>query len=185
MRLWKVFVWGLLFLLALSFVSFGKNGGKGMDKLIVSSPAFKHGDFIPLEYTCDGSDVSPEIVIENVPTNAKSLVLINDDPDAPMGTWDHWILYNIPASNKVVIPKGIKPEKEFPNGMRHGINSWGRLGYGGPCPPSGVHRYFFKVYALDVVLDIPPGATKQKILKAMEGHIIAQGELMGKYSRKR
>jgi len=167
------------------FCFFWQEWGKGMDKLIVSSPAFKHGDFIPLEYTCDGSDVSPEIVIENVPTNAKSLVLINDDPDAPMGTWDHWILYNIPASNKVVIPKGIKPEKEFPNGMRHGINSWGRLGYGGPCPPSGVHRYFFKAYALDVVLDIPPGATKQKILKAMEGHIIAQGELMGKYSRKR
>jgi len=167
------------------FCFFWQGWGEGMDKLIVSSPAFKHGDFIPSEYTCDGSDVSPEIVIENVPTNAKSLVLINDDPDAPMGTWDHWILYNIPASNKVVIPKGIKPEKEFPNGMRHGINSWGRLGYGGPCPPSGVHRYFFKVYALDVVLDIPPGATKQKILKAMEGHIIAQGELMGKYSRKR
>ncbi len=155
-----------------------------MVSIKVSSPAFKNGDFIPSKYTCDGDDVSPEIRIEGVPTNAKSLVLINDDPDAPMGTWDHWILYDIPP-NVTVIPEGIKPEKIFTNGMKHGLNSWGKLGYGGPCPPGGTHRYYFKVYALDILLDIPPGATKSKILKSMEGRVIGYGELMGKYSRKR
>lgn len=150
----------------------------------VSSPAFRDGDFIPSRYTCDGEDISPEIRIEGVPANAKSLVLINDDPDAPMGTWDHWILYNIPPTT-TVIPEGIKPEKTFPNGMKHGVNSWGRVGYGGPCPPSGIHRYYFKVYALDIVLDLPPGATKSKLLKSMEGHVVAEGKLMGKYTRKR
>jgi Raf kinase inhibitor-like YbhB/YbcL family protein len=165
-----------------AFFTFSLHGGKVME-LKVSS-VFSNGDFIPVKYTCDGDDVSPEIKIDNVPTNAKSLVLINDDPDAPMGTWDHWILFNIPP-NYTAIPEGIKPEKEFSNGMRHGLNSWGKVGYGGPCPPSGVHRYYFKVYALDVVLDLPPGVSKSKLLKAMEGHIIAKGELMGKYSRKR
>ncbi|MEN2998947.1 MAG: YbhB/YbcL family Raf kinase inhibitor-like protein [Brevinematia bacterium] len=148
----------------------------------VSSSAFKDGDFIPRKYTCDGDDISPEIRIEGIPTGTKSLVLINDDPDAPVGVWDHWILYDIPP-NTNTIPEGIKPEREFPNGMKHGINSWGRVGYGGPCPPSGTHRYYFRVYALDIQLNLPPGATKQKILKAMEGHILAQGELMGKYAR--
>ncbi|MCS7299693.1 MAG: YbhB/YbcL family Raf kinase inhibitor-like protein [Spirochaetia bacterium] len=168
--------------LILSFEVFGKEG-KVMS-LKLSSSAFKHNDFIPAKYTCDGEDISPEIRIEGVPSKAKSLVLICEDPDAPMGTWDHWILYNIPPTN-TIIPEGIKPLKEFPNGMKHGLNSWGRVGYGGPCPPSGVHRYFFKVYALDILLELPHSATKSKVLKAMEGHIIAQSELMGKYSRKK
>lgn len=172
----------VIFLVIFSLESFGKEG-KIME-LKISSPAFKHNEFIPSKYTCDGENVSPEIRIEGIPTNAKSLVLINDDPDAPMGTWDHWILYDIPPTT-TVIPEGIKPEREFSNGMKHGLNSWGKVGYGGPCPPSGVHRYFFKVYALDVVLNLPSGVTKSKLLKAMEGHIIAQGELIGKYSRKR
>lgn len=163
---------------------FSKNKEVHMNKLVVSSPAFKNGEFIPSKYTCDGENISPEIRIEGIPSNTMSLVLINDDPDAPMGTWDHWILFNIPPTMNI-IPEGIKPEKEFSNGMKHGINSWGRVGYGGPCPPSGIHRYFFKVYALDTTLNLPAGATKQQILKAIQGHILAEGELMGKYSRKR
>lgn len=165
-----------------ALLNYSLYGGKVME-LKVSS-VFSNNDFIPVKYTCDGQDISPEIRIENVPSNAKSLVLINDDPDAPMGTWDHWILFNIPPSY-TVIPEGIKPEREFSNGMRHGLNSWGKVGYGGPCPPSGVHRYYFRVYALDTVLDLPPGVSKSKLLKAMEGHVIAKGELMGRYSRKR
>ena len=114
----------------------------------LTSPAFGNNGNIPSEYTCDGSGLSPQLNIGYVPSNAKSLVLICDDPDAPVGTWDHWIVFNIAPSAKE-IPKGIEP-KGTP-----GKNSWGKTGYGGPCPPSGTHRYFFKLYALDTMLDIP------------------------------
>ncbi len=182
----KIFLW-LILLVVFWDLTFFHNlcWGKVMKDIKVSSSGFSNMGFIPKKYTCDGENVSPEIVIENIPDATKSLVLINDDPDAPVGTWDHWILFNIPPSNKVVIPEGIKPEKEFGNGMRHGVNSWGRIGYGGPCPPSGVHRYFFKVYALDITLNLPPGSTKKDILKAMENHVLGYGELVGKYSRQR
>ena len=142
----------------------------------LTSSAFAHNVQIPSEFTCDGSDLSPPLSISDVPSNAKSLVLISDDPDAPVGTWDHWVVFNIPASAKE-IPKGTEPKGTG------GKNSWGRTGYGGPCPPSGTHRYFFKLYALDTMLNLPEGAAKKDIEKAMQGHIITRAELMGTYKR--
>src|SRR3989338_2420563 len=140
------------------------------------SQAFSNSGVIPSEYTCDGSDVSPPLQINDVPKNAKSLVLISDDPDAPVGTWDHWVVFNIPATI-TEIPKGTEPK------CVEGRNSWGKTGYGGPCPPSGTHRYFFKLYALDTTLNLPEGSTKKQIETAMQGHILAKAELMGTYKR--
>ena len=144
----------------------------------LTSTAFTHNNPIPSEYTCDGLDLSPPFGISDVPSNTKSFALVMDDPDAPVGTWDHWIVFNIPSSTRQ-IPKGTEP-----NGVG-GRNSWGRTGYGGPCPPSGTHRYFFKLYALDTILNLPEGATKKDLEKAMQGHIIAKAELMGTYKRSR
>jgi Raf kinase inhibitor-like YbhB/YbcL family protein len=142
----------------------------------LTSPAFEHNEVIPSEYTCDGSDKSPELNIEGVPQNTVSLVLINDDPDAPVGTWDHWIVFNIPA--KITrIDKGKEPQ-----GIA-GKNSWGKTGYGGPCPPSGTHRYIFRLYALDKMLDLKEGSSKAEIMESMQGHILSQIELIGKYQR--
>ena len=132
---------------------------------------------MPSEYTCDGDDLSPPLSISDVPSNAKSLALVMDDPDAPAGTWDHWVVFNIPAATKE-IPKGTEPK-----GTK-GKNSWGRTGYGGPCPPSGTHRYFFKLYALDTALNLPEGAAKKELERAMQGHVVAQAELMGTYKRR-
>ncbi len=147
-----------------------------VENMKLTSPAFKHNSAIPSEYTCDGLDISPELNIEDTPKNTKSLVLINDDPDAPVGTWDHWIVFNIPQTttkiNKDSEPAGIG-----------GKNSWGRTGYGGPCPPSGTHRYFFKLYALDTELDLPEGSAKKDIEAAMKGHIIEKADLIGTYKR--
>ena len=142
----------------------------------LTSPAFEHNGAIPSEYTCDGSDTSPELNIADIPKNTKSLVLINDDPDAPVGTWDHWIVFNMPTST-TKINKGQEPSGTG------GKNSWGRTGYGGPCPPSGTHRYFFKLYALDTELDLGEGADKKSIEAAMEGHIIEKTELLGTYQK--
>jgi Raf kinase inhibitor-like YbhB/YbcL family protein len=144
----------------------------------LTSPAFTHNEAIPSEYTCDGDDLSPPLVISDVPSNAKSLALIMDDPDAPVGTWDHWVVFNIPPTTKQ-ISKGTEP-----NGIA-GRNSWGRTGYGGPCPPSGTHRYFFKFYALDALLNLPEDSTKKDLERAMQGHILAQAQLMGTYKRSR
>lgn len=149
----------------------------GVIDMKLVSTAFQHNGAIPSEYTCDDADLSPPLVISDVPSNSKSLVLINDDPDAPVGTWDHWIVFNIPSTTKQ-IPKGAEPEGTA------GKNSWGRTGYGGPCPPSGTHRYFFKLYALDTELNLPEGSAKKEIEKAIQGHIIAKAELMGTYKRK-
>ncbi len=148
----------------------------GVVTMKLTSPEFSHNGNIPSELTCDGSDISPALIISDVPPNAKSLVMIVDDPDAPVGTWDHWIVFNIPPST-IQIPKGTEPEGTA------GKNSWGRTGYGGPCPPSGTHRYFFKLYALDIVLNLPQGAAKKELERAMEGHILAQAQLMGRYKR--
>ncbi|MBD3303551.1 YbhB/YbcL family Raf kinase inhibitor-like protein [Candidatus Woesearchaeota archaeon] len=142
----------------------------------LTSPAFGQEADIPPEYTCDGDDVSPELSIADVPDNAKSIVLVCDDPDAPAGTWDHWIVFNIPASTDK-IAKGKEPEGTA------GRNSWGKTGYGGPCPPSGTHRYFFRLYALDTMLDLPEGASKADIESAMKGHVLEEAQLMGKYKR--
>ena len=143
----------------------------------LTSPAFTNNSQIPSEYTCDGADLSPPLSISEVPSNTKSLVLIMDDPDAPVGTWDHWVAFNIPPSTKQ-IAKGTEPEDIG------GKNSWGRTGYGGPCPPSGTHRYFFKLYALDAVLNLPESSTKKDLERAMQGHIIEQAQLMGTYKRR-
>ena len=150
--------------------------------LTLLSPAFADGGEIPGKFTCDDSDISPALGWSGIPDETKSLALIVDDPDAPGQTWVHWVMYDIPASDSA-LAEGIPPEPELPNGARQGVNDFGKYGYGGPCPPSGVHRYFFKLYALDTVPTLPDRATKQQLLDAMEDHILAQTQLMGTYSR--
>lgn len=141
----------------------------------ISSPAFAHQASIPPKYSCEGDDVSPQLDIANVPPNSESLVLIMDDPDAPVGTWDHWVAYDIAPTETIA-------EGNHEIGTS-GINSWGTTGYGGPCPPSGTHRYFFQVYALDVELGVTEGATKTDIIAAMKGHIIDEAQIIGLFSR--
>ncbi|OPY14694.1 MAG: putative kinase inhibitor protein [Syntrophus sp. PtaB.Bin001] len=150
----------------------------------ITSRAFNDGEMIPMKYTCDGDDVSPPLEWDNVPENTKSLALISDDPDAPGGTWVHWVVYDIPASMKT-LTENIRPERELSSGIRQGNNDWSKIGYGGPCPPSGTHRYYFKLYALNAVLSLKPGATKEQLLRAMKGHILEEAQLMGKYQRRR
>ena len=146
-----------------------------MKDLSVKSPAFESGKPIPKKYSCDGQDINPPLTIEVTPKEAKTLVLAVDDPDAPSGTFDHWIVWNIPAQTSKIAENSV-PGKE-------GNNSARQPGYMGPCPPSGTHRYFFKVYALDTELSIGVASKKKDVEKAMQGHILAKGELMGVYSR--
>jgi len=148
----------------------------------ITSSAFEDGGMIPAKYTCDGADVSPPLRWDAVPEGTKSIALICDDPDAPMGTWVHWVLFNLPAEVNE-LAENIPADKILPNGARQGVSDFGRIGYGGPCPPSGTHRYFFKIYALGIELGLEAGANKRQLLKAMEGHILAQGQLIGKYKR--
>lgn len=158
-----------------------QKGGQNMT-LKLTSPAFAQEQPIPQKFSCDGEDVSPALQWSGPPPNTQSLALIMDDPDAPVGTWVHWVLFNLPADSHT-LPEAVAPEAELADGSRHGQNSWKRLGYGGPCPPHGTHRYFFKLYALDVPLNLSSGADKGQLLQAMEGHILVQTELMGTYSR--
>ena len=137
---------------------------------------------IPAKYTCDGVNVSPALEWGQAPEGVKSYALICDDPDAPVGTWVHWVYYDIPAETKG-LPENVAPDKKPPTGGKQGVNDFRKIGYGGPCPPGGTHRYFFKLYVLDVVLELAGGATKQQLLDAMEGHILAQTQLMGLYKR--
>jgi hypothetical protein len=150
----------------------------------ITSTAFAEGKPIPTKYTGDGNDVSPPLQWTNAPANTKSFALISDDPDAPVGTWVHWVLYDLPPATTTLAED--TPKSQFlPNGAKQGLNDFRRLGYGGPSPPPGKpHRYFFKLYALDTVLDLKPGVTKKDLLKAMEGHVLAEGQLMGTYQRK-
>lgn len=148
----------------------------------IESPAFKEGEMIPQKYTCDGENISPPLNWTEIPQETKSFALICDDPDAPMGTWVHWVVYNIPAEIKE-LPEGVPPERELRQGGIQGMNDFRKIGYGGPCPPGGTHRYFFKIYALNRKLNLQPGATKELLEEAMNGHILDQGSLMGKYSR--
>jgi hypothetical protein len=145
-----------------------------MKELKIASPVFKNNGFIPKKYSCDGDDVSPPLNVEGMPEETQSLVLIVDDPDAPMGTWVHWIVWNIPPVEKI-------EENSVPG--TEGLNGFRKHSYGGPCPPSGTHRYFFKVYALDTKLDLGPNSRKRNVERAMEGHILAKGEIVGLYSR--
>ena len=146
------------------------------EKIEITSLAFKNGGWIPVEYTCEGKDINPPLKIKDVPEQTKSLVIMIEDPDAPFKVWDHWIVYNIdPAIRQI-------PEGQIPKGGQEIKNSFGKLSYGGPCPPPGkAHRYFFKVYALDTVLD--KISNKQELFKAMQGHIVGFGQLMGKFKR--
>lgn len=150
--------------------------------LTMMSSAFEEGGFIPAQYTCDGKDISPPLKWENAPQGVKSFALICDDPDAPVGTWVHWVIYNIPAQVSQ-LKEAFPTDEKLPDGTEQGLNDFGNTGYGGPCPPSGVHRYYFKLYALDTVIDIEPGITKDELLSAMEGHILAEAKLMGRYKR--
>ncbi len=153
-------------------------------KLAVTSSAFEQGHPIPVKYTCQGDDVSPPIKWECAPANTKSFALICDDPDAPGGTWVHWVIYNLPP-DAPSLPENTAKSETLPNGAAQGRNSFQNIGYGGPCPPGGkAHRYFFKVYALDTLLTLDSHPDKEKLLAAMKGHILAQGQLMGTYQRR-
>lgn len=146
--------------------------------LILKSAAFSAGNDIPQKYSCDGEDISPPLAWSNTPEGTQSFALIFDDPDAPNGTWDHWLIYNLPGSLSSLSENASLPAKA---GL--GQNSWKKREYGGPCPPSGTHRYFFKLYALDTMLNFDSPPDKQTLLKAMEGHIWGEAELMGTFTR--
>src|SRR5579885_1072038 len=152
---------------------------KGEEKMTlkITSTAFDEGGMIPAKYTCDGENVSPPLAWSGVPEAAKSLALVADDPDAPGGTWTHWVIYQIPATEKG-LAEHVPARDTLDGGARQGKNDFKKTGYGGPCPPSGAHRYFFKLYALDTDVNLAPGATKDQLLKATEGHVVAQGQLM-------
>lgn len=149
----------------------------------LESPAFKNNGRIPSKFSCDGEDVSPELGWKFPPKGTKSFALICDDPDAPMGTFVHWIVFNIPASENGM-KENSPPEGMLPNDTIQGRNDFGRNGYGGPCPPSGTHRYFFHLYALDTLLNLSQYATKQDLLKVIQGHVIGEAELVGLYGRR-
>jgi Raf kinase inhibitor-like YbhB/YbcL family protein len=156
--------------------------------LTITSAAFAPNGAIPSLYTCEGKDVSPPLAWNGAPAGAKSFVLIVDDPDAPdpaapKMTWVHWVLYNLPAAARA-LPEAVKPNA-LPTGTREGVNDWGRTGYGGPCPPIGRHRYFHKLYALDMTLPDLKRPNKAALEKAMQGHILAQAELIGTYQKNR
>jgi Raf kinase inhibitor-like YbhB/YbcL family protein len=145
----------------------------------LKSSAFAQGGMIPSQYTCKGDDISPPLEWNNAPSAAQSFVLICDDPDAPVGIWDHWVVFNLPSSVNE-LPENVQ---HYPAGTILGKNSSGHTQYDGPCPPSGTHRYFFKLYALDTTLSLNKGATKQQIMKAIEGHVIENAELMGRFQK--
>lgn len=147
------------------------------DPIKVTSSAFSEGGKIPKKYTCDGSDVSPPLRIENLPKGAKSIALIVEDPDAPGRTWTHWLVWNIDPGNTEI------RENNVPSHATQGTSDFGSAKYGGPCPPSGTHRYYFRVYALDAAISLPSSATKSAVEKAIAPHVIAKGSLMGTYSR--
>jgi Raf kinase inhibitor-like YbhB/YbcL family protein len=150
--------------------------------MTLTSPAFVHEGDIPRRHTCDGADLSPPLVFSGVPAGTASLAVVCDDPDASGGVWDHFVLYNL-SPGTPGLPEGLHGAERYPDGSLAGRNSWGRLGYAGPCPPRGTHRYYFTLYALDALLDLPPGATKADLLRAAKDHILAAATLMGRYTR--
>lgn len=188
MKRWRLdqLIWvGLVFLLLVGCSTGEDEGGQAAESeglpmtIEVTSTAFNDGQAIPSRYTCDGQDISPALAWRNVPAGAASLVLIMDDPDAPRGNWVHWVIFNMPT-DVTGLPEA---SDAVPSGATEGNNSWKRTGYGGPCPPSGTHRYFFKLYAVDTLLDLSSGVTRGQVERAMEGHILDWGELMGTYTR--
>jgi len=166
---------GGAFAIALAAISSLAAGGA---KMKITSSAFQEGANIPSKFTCDGENTSPPLQIADIPSEAKSLALVLDDPDAPSGLFTHWAVWNIPPQT------GSVREGSAPKGAQ-GANDFGKSGYGGPCPPSGTHRYYFKVFALDRELDLPSGAKRGQLDAAMKGHVVAQGDLIGRYSRQK
>ena len=171
-------LWLSVVILAVSFSSAIGKERKKMSELKITSAAFVTNGYIPARFTCDGTDINPPLEIAQVPAEAKSLALIVDDPDAPIGMWVHWVVWNIDPDTREIA------EDNVPRNAAQGKNDWKRNGYGGPCPPSGVHRYFFKLYALDTKLNLGAGTTKKELEKAMQGHILAKAELIGLYKRR-
>jgi len=169
-------MYGIIFLILLSLVNpaLATAAGEREEDMRLTSPAFGNNSKIPAQFTCEGQDVNPGLNIENIPSGAKSLALIVDDPDAPRKTWVHWVVYDIMPANEI-------SEASIPG--KQGINDFGRYDWGGPCPPSGTHRYYFKIYALDKMLGLKEGIDKATLEKAMEGHILAKAELIGLYKR--
>ncbi len=173
----KKFLLIMLSFLISSLTFFGGNNMK------FYTPAFLNGSNIPVKFTCKGEDISPQLIWESPPEGTKSFAIIVDDPDAPMGTWVHWVIYNIPEKIRSLQEK-IPPISELENGALQGINDFRNFGYGGPCPPPGKpHRYFFKLYALDTVLQLKAGATKKELLSKMKGHILEKAEFFGIFKR--
>lgn len=149
----------------------------------LSSSSFTNGELIPKKFTCDGADVSPQLSWTSPPPNTKALALIADDPDAPMGTWTHWVLYDLPADARL-LSENLAKTPELPDGSRQGKNDFGKIGFNGPCPPPGkAHRYFFKLYALDGKLGLAAGSGKQAVEETIKAHTLAQAQLIGKYGR--
>jgi Raf kinase inhibitor-like YbhB/YbcL family protein len=152
--------------------------------IVVKSTAFHEGEAIPARYTADGADVSPPLTWSGVPDGTRSLAVVCEDPDAPRGTWAHWVLFNLPADARQ-LAEGVPPEPSPPGGGMHGTNSFGKLGYGGPSPPPGKpHRYYFKLFALNATLPLEPGAARDDVLRAVDGRVLGEGWLMGRYGRK-
>jgi len=184
----KIFCFLLLTLLFLSGCQKEKNNSESPDvpadkmTIIVYSPVFEDGGMIPAKYTADGDNISPPLEWKDIPEGTKSIALICDDPDAPGKTWVHWVMWNIPPDENG-LAENVRPIATLSDGAKQGISDFKRTGYGGPAPPSGTHRYYFKIYALDISLNIPDNSTKSDLLKAMEGDILGEGQLMGKYKR--
>jgi Raf kinase inhibitor-like YbhB/YbcL family protein len=157
--------------------------GQSFMTFTLTSPVFASGDSIPNPYTCQGADISPALTWSGQSIQAMSLALVVDDPDAPAGTWVHWLIWNIPATTNL-LPENISKQERLGTGAMQGRNDFGKVGYNGPCPPPGhTHRYFFRLYALDVKLTLAPGTKRKELDAAMEGHILAQAEYMGTFSR--
>lgn len=149
----------------------------------LTTTAFSEGGEIPKKFTCDGADTSPSLSWNDAPSGTQSFAMIADDPDAPVGTWTHWVIWNIPA-DKTALQEGVPKVEQSSDGVRQGKNDFKRVGYGGPCPPAGKpHRYFFKLFALDGKLDVKPGASRSDLERAMKGHVLSQAQIFGKYGR--
>ncbi len=183
--------WGAICALAFWLIACARGGAtptpqatQAAPMIPLTSSAFTEGGAIPVQHTCDGEDLSPPLQWRDVPQGTRSLALIGDDPDAPGRTFVHWVIYNIPPTAEG-LPEGVPAVEALSDGARQGRNDFQRIGYGGPCPPAGKpHRYVFKLYALDAELPLPPGATAQDLMQAMEGHILAEGRLTGTYQRR-
>ena len=177
-------IYSVYLLFLVHFIFPQENKQKGEVPMILTCSAFVEGGMIPAQYTCDGKNVSPPLSWEGVPENTQFFALICDDPDAPAGTWVHWVVYDIPAQVKH-LEEAIPPANVTQDGSKQGLNDFRKIGYGGPCPPGGTHRYFFKLYALDAPSGLDAGKTKAELLAKIKGHILAEAQLYGKYTRKK